>query len=188
MKISKKLQERIDRAVKEKIDIVPYNPSWPKKFQEEKDFLLAKFPQIIRRVEHFGSTAVPGLASKPIVDMLIEILSHKAVVENILPILTSLGYDYFYRPELDELKPPYYDWFIKRNSNGKRTHHLHMVKKGSKLWERLKFRDYLRAHPEATKEYGDLKSELSNKYPNDREAYTKAKTAFISEVMRKTKS
>lgn len=185
MRISKGLQKRIEKAVSEKIDIVPYDPIWTKRFKEEKQLLLSKFPHVIKRVEHFGSTAVPNLASKPIVDMLIEITSHKDVKENIIPVLTSLGYDYFYRPEFD--KPPMYDWFIKRDKKGRRTHHLHMVTKNSKLWERLLFINYLRTHPKSSKAYGDLKSELSKKYPNNREAYTKAKTDFILSIMHKVK-
>lgn len=185
IKIGKSLQKRIEKAVSEKIDVVRYNPNWIKLFEKEKRFLLSRFPHVIKRVEHFGSTAVPGLASKPVVDMLIEVTSHKDVLENIVPTLTLAGYDYFYRPEFD--KPPMYDWFIKRDKRGNRTHHLHMVKKNSKLWERLLFRDYLRSHPDVASQYGNLKSELSKKFPNDRESYTKAKTDFVLSIMEKAK-
>ena len=64
MKIDKALQQRIQKAVSEKIDIVPYDPNWPKLFKEEETFLKNKFPRIIKRIEHFGSTAVPGLSAK----------------------------------------------------------------------------------------------------------------------------
>ena len=185
MKISKALQKRIEKAVSEKIDLVYYDPGWISRFADEKKFLLSKFPDVIKRVEHFGSTAVPNLASKPIVDMLIEVTSHKDVKEKNIPVLTTLGYDYFFRPEFD--KPPMYDWFIKRDKKGIRPHHLHMVKKNSKLWERLLFRDYLRKHPAPAEEYGNLKTELSKKFPNDREAYTTAKTDFISSTTKKAK-
>ncbi|MBI4091809.1 MAG: GrpB family protein [Candidatus Levybacteria bacterium] len=185
MKISKALKKRIEKAVSEKIDVIPYDPIWTKRFEKEKEFLLRKFPNVVKRVEHFGSTAVPNLASKSIVDMLIEVTSHRDVIQQIIPVLTSLGYDYFYRPEFD--KPPMYDWFIKRDSKGNRTHHLHMVSKNSKLWGRLLFRDYLRDHPNVAAEYGNLKADLSKKLPNDREAYTKAKTDFVMSIMGKTK-
>lgn len=186
MKISNALQRRIEKAVSEKVDIVPYNSSWTKRFKEEKRFLLEKFPNVVKRIVHFGSTAVPNLASKPIIDMLIEVTSHKDVREHIVPVLTSLGYDYFYRPEFD--KPPMYDWFIKRDKKGRRTHHLHMVKKSSKLWERLLFRDYLINHPNVARKYGNLKVEISKKFPNDRRTYTKAKTNFIVSATEKAKA
>ena len=104
MKISKKLQEKIDRVVKEDVDIVPYDPAWATKFEKESAFLKKKFPKIIKRIEHFGSTSIPGLSAKPVVDMLIEITNYGDVKKEIVPVLESLGYDYFWRPEID--KPP----------------------------------------------------------------------------------
>lgn len=185
MKIGKDLQKRIDKVVKEKIDIVSYNPRWTRSFSDEARFLQNKFPKIIKRIEHFGSTAVPNLSAKPIVDMLIEVTSLKEVKKKIVPALIALGYDYFWRPEID--KPPMYAWFIKRDKEGNRTHHLHMVEKDSKLWERLYFRDYLREHPETAREYQKLKTHLVTQYPNDREKYTKEKTEFIVTVTKKAK-
>jgi GrpB-like predicted nucleotidyltransferase (UPF0157 family) len=185
MKTSKALQQRIQKAVSEKVDIVSYDPIWLKLFKDEEEFLNTNFPEIIKRIEHFGSTAIPGISAKPIVDMLIEVTSLKETKKFIVPVLKSLGYDYFWRPEID--KPPMYAWFIKRNSAGNRTHHLHMVEANSKLWERLYFRDYLREHQEAAEQYETIKTELSQKFPNDREAYTKAKTEFISSVTEKAK-
>ena len=185
MKISKTLQRRIQQAVSEKIDIVSYDPGWPKSFDEEKRFLKNKFPKIIKHIEHFGSTAVPGLSAKPVIDILIEVTSFKDVKKSIVPYLESLGYDYFWRPEID--KPPMYPWFIKRNKQGERTHHLHMVRKNSKLWDRILFRDYLREFPNEAEKYGRLKTAISKKYPTDREAYTKAKTEFVVFATEKAK-
>lgn len=185
MKISEALQQRIRKAVSETINIVPYDPNWPKVFDTEATFLKNKFSKIVKRIEHFGSTAVPGLSAKPIVDMLIEITSFKDVKKNIVPYLESLGYDYFWRPEID--KPPMYAWFIKRNKQGERTHHLHMVRKDSKLWDRLFFRDYLREFPKESEKYGRIKIDISKKYPSDREAYTKSKTKLVVSVTEKAK-
>jgi len=185
MKVSKASQQRIQKAVSEKIDIVPYDPNWPKLFKDEEKFLKNTFPEIIKRIEHFGSTAIPGLAAKPIVDMLIEVTSFKDAKKQIVPVLESLGYDYFWRPEFD--KPPMYIWFIKRNSIGNRTHHLHMVEADSKLWDRLYFRDYLVKNQKVAEQYGKLKIKLSNKFANDRVAYTKAKTEFIVSITEKAK-
>ena len=185
MKISKALQKRIDKVVKEKIDIVPYDPSWNDKFEEEAKFLKNKFPKIIKRVEHFGSTAVPHISAKPVVDMLVEVTSLKEAKKKIVPTLKSLGYDYFWRPEID--KPPMYAWFIKRDYKGKRTHHIHMVEASSKLWDRLFFRDYLRTHSKEAKQYERLKTKLALEHPSDREAYTKSKTDFVVSVTEKAK-
>lgn len=185
MRIGKALQKRIDKVVKEKIDIVSYDPGWTSRFSTEARFLQNKFPKIIKRIEHFGSTAVPNLSAKPIVDMLIEVTSLKDVKKKIVPLLVAFGYDYFWRPEID--KPPMYAWFIKRDKNGNRTHHLHMVEKDSKLWERLYFRDYLRKYSDTAREYQNLKTHLATKYSNDREKYTKAKTDFIVSVTKKAK-
>lgn len=185
MKINDDLKQRIQKAVSEKIDIVPYDPNWIKAFEEEANVLQKNFPEIIRKIEHFGSTAIPGLSSKPIVDMLVEVSSLKEVKKTIVPALAKAGYDYFWRPEID--KPPMYAWFIKRNKKGERTHHIHMVEKDSKLWERLFFRDYLRKHPEEVKKYEQLKKTLSKLHPNDREAYTKGKTDFVVSVTKKAK-
>jgi len=185
MRTSRALQDKINRVVKEEISIVAYNPNWNIMFRNEAEFLKKKFPDIIKRVEHFGSTAVPGLSAKPVVDLLVEVTNFKDVKKEIVPVLENLGYDYFWRPEID--KPPYYAWFIKRDRKGIRTHHIHMVKEDSKLWDRLYFRDYLRERPEIVAEYQKLKIEASKKYSNDREAYTKSKTNFITKVTEEAK-
>lgn len=185
MKINKALERRIQKAVSETIEIVPYDPAWPKLFKQEANFLKSMFPKIIKQIEHFGSTAVPGLASKPIVDMLVEVSSLNQTKKIIVPKLKSLGYDYFWRPEID--KPPMYAWFIKRDSSGVRTHHIHMVEAKSNLWDRIYFRDFLRKNKKEAKFYEKLKLELAKKYPNDREKYTKAKTKFIVNLTKKAK-
>lgn len=177
--MNKTLKERIEKLVKEKIAIVAYNIDWPRFFEEEKSNLERILPkEIIRRIEHFGSTAIPGISSKPIIDMLVEVSSLDETKKKIVPILEKKGYEYYWRPTIGN-KPPYYAWFIKRDTRGNRTHHIHMVERNSKLWDRLYFRDYLRKFPDKAKEYSFLKVKLSKKYPNDRIAYTKSKTKFI---------
>ena len=133
---------------------------------------------LIRRIEHFGSTAIPGLAAKPIIDILVEVSSLAETQKQIVPLLESEGYDYFWRTDTE----PAYAWFIKRDAEGKRTHHIHMVEADSKLWERLYFRDYLRKFPAEAKSYEELKQSLSEKYPNDRIAYTEGKAEFVVSV------
>ena len=177
------LQEKIQRVVQEDVDIVPYDPRWPELFEEEKNHLLSCLPsELIKRIEHFGSTAVPGLTAKPIADMLVEVTSLEETRERIVPLLEAQGYDYFWRPTWGDDTPPFYAWFIKRDSHGNRTHHIHMVEHEFEHWDRLLFRDYLIEHADVAKEYGDLKMRLAADHADDRAAYTKAKTEFILKV------
>ena len=135
--------------------------------------------KIIKRIEHFGSTAIPNLSAKPIVDILVEVTSLEETKKVIVPILIGQGYDYFWRPTHGDDGIPFYAWFIKRDANGNRTHHIHMVEKEFEHWNRLLFRDYLIEHPYLVKEYQELKLDLAKKFPNDRVSYTNAKTEFI---------
>lgn len=183
----KSLEERVRLAVSEEIEMVPYALEWPGIFEKEKDFLLRLFPEGIRRVEHVGSTAVPGLVAKPVVDMLVEVFSLKETKERIVPLLESRGYDYFWRPTLGEETPPFYAWFIKRDQAGKRTHHIHMVEKDFPQWDMLYFRDYLIRFPEKAKEYGELKKTQAEKFRKDRVAYTQGKTGFIVKTTEEAK-
>jgi GrpB-like predicted nucleotidyltransferase (UPF0157 family) len=177
------LEESIKRVVQEDVTISQYNPDWPQMFEQEKEHLLSCLPnELIKRIEHFGSTAVPNLSAKPIIDMLVEVTSLEETKQKIVPILESQGYDYFWRPTFGDDTPPFYAWFIKRDSKGNRTHHIHMVENDFEHWERLLFRDYLIKHPDVTQEYQDLKLRLSNDYPNDRIAYTNGKTEFIVRI------
>ena len=179
------LEERIDRVTREDVAVVPYDPLWPELFRLEKEHLLSCLPaDLVRRVEHFGSTAVPGLAAKPVIDMLVEVADLDRTKVEIVPVLEAEGYDYFWRPTHGEDGAPFYAWFIKRDpASGARTHHIHMVEGGFvEHWDRLLFRDYLLAHPEVAGEYQELKLRLATAYPNDRVAYTEGKTEFVVRV------
>jgi GrpB-like predicted nucleotidyltransferase (UPF0157 family) len=181
-------EEKIKRVLKDEVAVTPYDPRWPRWFEEEKKHLLACLPgDLVKRVEHFGSTAVPGLAAKPIVDILVEVSSLEETKRRIVPILEAQGYDYFWRPTWGDDTPPFYAWFIKRDSGGNRTHHIHMVEGHFEHWDRLLFRDYLIEHPETAREYAALKLALSETHRNDRVAYTKAKNDFVARVTEKAK-
>jgi GrpB-like predicted nucleotidyltransferase (UPF0157 family) len=122
------LEERIKRVVQEDVAIVAYNPAWPGMFEQEKHHLLRSLPaELIRRIEHFGSTAIPNMAAKLVVDILVEIKSLEETKSRIVPILKNQAYDCFWRPTSGDDIPPFYAWFIKRDSQGRRTHHIHMV-------------------------------------------------------------
>lgn len=183
-------EERIQRLVREEVSIVPYDPTWPESFRREKEHLLSCLPNdLIRRIEHFGSTAVPGLAAKPIVDMLVEVTDLEATRNRIAPLLESQAYEYLWRPTHGEDGPPFYAWFIKRDPRtGDRTHHIHMVEGDfTDHWDRLLFRDYLIGRPEVAREYEALKIRLAGATPRDRVAYTEGKTEFIVRVTERAK-
>ncbi len=182
------LEERIRRVVQEDVALVSYDPNWPLFFQEEKEHLLACLPHgLVGRIEHFGSTAVPGLAAKPIIDMLVEVTSLEKAKLSIVPLLEAQGYEYFWRPTWGDDISPFYAWFIKRDSAGRRTHNIHMVERHFEHWDRLLFRDFLRKHPLTAREYQRLKMHLAAEYPKDRVAYTRGKTDFILMVMEQAK-
>ncbi len=182
--MKKSLEQRIEEAIREEISIAPYNPEWPNLFEQEASFLRGNLPgSLIIKIEHFGSTAVPGLAAKPVIDTLVQVSSLEETRKQIVPLLESESYDYFWRTD----HVPAYAWFIKRNSDGRRTHHLHVVEADSKLSDRLYFRDYLREFPQEAKRYEELKQHLSERHPNDRIAYTEGKTGYVVSVTERAK-
>jgi GrpB-like predicted nucleotidyltransferase (UPF0157 family) len=179
------LQQRIQRLTREDVAVVPYDPRWPELFRLEKAHLLSCLPaDLVRRIEHFGSTAVPGLAAKPVIDMLVEVADLDKTKVRIAPVLEAQGYDYLWRPTRGDDGPPFYAWFVKRDpASGARTHHIHLVEAAfHEHWVRLLFRDYLIAHPQVAREYQELKFRLASTYPNDRAAYTEGKTEFVARI------
>ena len=182
--LNRSLEQRIEEAIREDVSITAYDPRWPNLFDSEAAFLRRRLPKsVVIRIEHFGSTAVPGLAAKPVIDMLVQVSSLEETQEQVVPILQAEGYDYFWRTDVS----PAYHWFIKRDSEGKRSHHLHMVEADSKLWERLYFRDFLRDFPEEANRYAELKKFLAEKHPNDRIAYTAGKAEFVISITERAK-
>ena len=183
-------EQRIQRVTREEIAIAPYDTEWPELFRQEKEHLLSCLPNdLIARVEHFGSTAVPGLAAKPIVDMLVEVTDLEATKGRIAPVLEAQGYDYFWRPTHGDAGPSFYAWFIKRHpQSGVRMYHIHMVEGDfHDHWDRLLFRDYLREHSEVAKQYERMKLRLASVSPQDRVSYTRGKTDFIVKVTEQAK-
>jgi GrpB-like predicted nucleotidyltransferase (UPF0157 family) len=158
------------------VEIVPYDPSWPGLFDEERTTLLqALGAWLAGPIEHIGSTAIPGLAAKPVIDIMAGVGSLEAS-RPALPVLAALGYCYSpYRTDIEH-------WFCKP-SFAFRTHHLHLMSFGGPDWiGTIAFRDYLRAHPPIAAEYGSLKKDLASKFRLDREAYTQAKGPFVTRI------
>ncbi|MDD3877474.1 MAG: GrpB family protein [Bacteroidales bacterium] len=171
------------------VEIVPYNPAWVDVFEKEKQLLTATLSsEIALLVEHFGSTAVPGLASKPIIDILLEVPPMSESQNQLfLSRMKSIGYVMFTRV-FDRLS---HIMFAKGyNTSGEHIQifHLHAGQKDDSLWDRLYFRDYLIAHPETMKEYELLKLQLAGKYKFDRDNYSYSKTEYIINITKKAKS
>jgi GrpB-like predicted nucleotidyltransferase (UPF0157 family) len=157
----------------EPIRIVAYDPGWPARFAEEQMALqVAIGPWVRGGIHHVGSTAVPGLDAKPIIDILVGVGDLDESRACFAPLA---GLDYLYAPYLSEVM----HWFCKPDP-ARRSHHLHLVPTGSKRYrDELAFRDRLRADPEAAEEYAALKHSLAGKFRNDREAYTETKAELI---------
>ena len=167
----------------DEIEIVDYDPRWPTLFDEEARRLRTVLdPTAIEGIEHFGSTAIPGLSAKPILDILIAVRSLAEARATFVEALKTLDYVYWAdNPKKDRM------FFVKGMPpfGSGRTHHVHVTEPNGELWQRLAFRDYLRAHPEEAGTYERLKRRLAAEHPSDREAYTDAKSAYVEAVMRK---
>ena len=164
--------------------IVDYDPQWPTLYEEERDRILAVVGDLVVAIEHVGSTAVPGLGGKPIIDIMPWVRS-LADAERCIEPLEGIGYEYV--PEYNDLLPER-RYFHKGPPQG-RTHHLHMVEQTGEFWDRhLLFRDWLRTHPQDAQEYYRLKKELAARFGRDREGFTDAKTPFIESIVARARS
>lgn len=157
------------------IVVVPYDPAWPHRFEPERAALASIFPPPLASIEHIGSTAVPGLGAKSVIDIMLGVGELSLVDERITKI-EDLGYEYV--PEYEE-KLPGRRYFRKPRVRP-RSHHLHAVPRGGEFWSRhLRFRDILRGNPDVAREYFALKRRLARRHGDDRIAYTEAKSQFI---------
>lgn len=164
----------------ESVEIVEANPMWDLLAQEEirqLRYLLQQFN--IHRFEHIGSTSIPGLPAKPIIDLMAEVQSWDDM-DLIANQLKPAGWNYV-PPELDGRE---YRRFWVRVQDGKRAVHLHLMRPEELRWDRqIQFRDVLRQRPDLVEVYAALKVKLADENKDDREAYTTAKTEFILKVL-----
>lgn len=159
------------------VKLTAYTADWARRFATEKRRLERYLPSRGLLIEHIGSTAVPGLDAKPIIDIAVSVPSLTR-----LPSLTDalVRARYAYKGEYGLAGRHF---FVRGNPV---THHLHLVVKDSEHWTRwLTFRDYLRAFPEEALAYNAFKLKLAHRFANNRDAYTKAKTPFIAALLRK---
>lgn len=160
------------------VHLAPADPAWAAAFAAERVRLVAALGGLPVALEHMGSTAVPGLPAKPILD----VMAGRPAAGALHPYVVALeAAGYRYRGESGI---PGRDYFVRDDAAGRRTHHLHLVEHGGALWRsHLAFRDYLRGAPARAAAYAVLKRDLAARYPTDRAAYTDGKAAFIAETL-----
>jgi GrpB-like predicted nucleotidyltransferase (UPF0157 family) len=155
------------------VELVPHNPEWSQQASEEAQRILAGLSFPIVGIYHIGSTSIPGIKAKPILDFVMEV-EDLDVVTTAIEEFTALGYD-----SKGEYGIPGRQFFT-RDTDGERSHHLHVFQTGHPDIERhTVFRDFLRANPRAAREYEKLKEELAKRFPKQSGSYTEAKSDFI---------
>lgn len=162
-----------------KVKVVPYRPEWSELYERECEALRAALGGAMAGIEHIGSTAIPGMPSKPILDIMV-IVCGTAKVGQLVDGLR--GIDYHYEP--DEPVPERH-FFVKPPLDVPyRTHHLSLTTAGSSFWRNnLAFREYMLHHTDEAARYGALKTELATRNPDDRAAYTTAKQPYIKRIL-----
>ena len=158
-----------------------HRAEWTKFYEQEKDTIISALgTKNISRINHIGSTSVPGLIAKPTIDILLEIPTD-ADIPSLTAALISAGYICNTQPNNPAPHLMFMKGYTPQGFRGQAVH-LHVRFPGD--WDELYFRDYLRSHPKTAKSYGKLKQNLQLRYEHDRDAYTEAKTDFIQEATR----
>ncbi len=161
------------------VRIVPHQPAWASLFEEEKARIETAVGPHILDIQHVGSTAIPGIPAKPIIDIGVAVRDFEEAAVCIAPIV-QLGYTY-----RGENGIPRRHYFRKGDDIQPRTHHIHINEIDGPDWKnQVDFRDYLRQHPETAAQYAQLKTSLAQRHPTDRLAYLYGKAAFIENVLR----
>lgn len=164
----------------EPIEIVEYDADWPASYEAAAEELRHALEHWLMAIEHVGSTAVPGLAAKPVIDIQAGVtsLDHSAAI---VAAVEALGYEYVPEYEADL---PNRRYFRRLSSLGQRTHQIHLIERSDREWwdRHLAFRDWLRSHPLDRDRYAELKRRLAIEFRHDRVGYTDAKGAFVREI------
>jgi GrpB-like predicted nucleotidyltransferase (UPF0157 family) len=168
----------------EAVHLSAYDPRWPGRaagYADELRPVLA--PWLLGLIEHVGSTAIPGIVAKPVIDLMAQVTDIDAVAGQAGGTLGSMNWRYV-PPQFDGR--PWRRFFVKVSPDGQhRLSHLHVMAAGADRWDQqLRFRDALRASPALRDEYAAVKSRLASTYADDRERYTEEKAAFVTRVMR----
>lgn len=156
--------------------VAPHDPDWKRQYAHEAESITGALTSISVRLQHIGSTAIPNIDAKPIIDILMEV-DDLGALDSLSPAIERLGYEV-----MGEFGIPERRYFRKNDAAGTRTHQIHAFQTGSPGAVRhLVFRDYMIAHPEAALAYSTLKQSLARQHPDDFEAYMDGKDAFIKE-------
>ncbi len=163
-----------------KIEVVPHNPRWRDAFESEAKQVAVALGENAVAIHHIGSTAIPDIYAKPIIDVLVEV-SDLTEVEAQSSAMQSLGYEV-----MGEFGISGRRYFRKNNQEGIRTHHIHVFEAGSaQVIRHLAFRDYLIAHPEEAQSYSELKRKLAEEHSQSADGYIDGKDGFIKEIDRR---
>ena len=166
------------------IVVSDYDPNWPNVFEQEHTMIKDALGSFVLAIEHMGSTAVPGLPSKPIIDLLVGVPSLEEAKDRCIKPVEALGYIYMreYRSWLPG------ELFFRKGPPGPWTHHVHLMEPSNPRWEaHLVFRDYLRTHPEAARAYADMKRSLASSSKDNIEAYRNGKNLFVEDITAKAR-
>lgn len=162
----------------DEVVITAYNSEWPSAFLKE----VLRMTEVLDMdsivdIQHFGSTSIPGLAAKPVIDIMVGFRQMEAAYRS-LPVWAPLGYNYE-----EEISVPGGRLFLRKHPW---THHLHLVEYGSEHWcKPILFRDYLRLHPEERAAYEELKRRNAERFKTERSLYTAAKSNYVTSVLSK---
>jgi GrpB-like predicted nucleotidyltransferase (UPF0157 family) len=171
--------DAIWRDITSEVTIAPYDPAWPQLYEQEREKIVGILGHRVAEIHHVGSTAVPGLPAKPVIDVMIAVRQLAAAVDCIGP-LSDLGYAFIDYPQNTERR------FFRKGQP--RTHHVHIVEMGSaELRDHLIFRDALRTNADWRDQYAVLKIALADRHRNDRAQYSASKTEFVQRVLSFTK-
>ena len=166
------------------IRLVAYDPQWPSRYETEAAAIRAAFGNLARRIDHVGSTSVPGLEAKPVIDIQVSVASLETL-EPFTPIMQARGYVHLRDPDpaFERVYP-----FFHKPHDWPHSHHVHLCESGSEWeWRHLAFRDHLRTHPTAREEYVALKRRLAALHGGanrgERQAYADAKSEFVQRIL-----
>lgn len=164
----------------DKVFLLDYDPRWPDLYEEERAKIAGTLADLVVDIHHIGSTSVPGLAAKPVIDILVGV-KHLDLTSTHMAEMTAVGYEY--RGDAGISGRLFFRKGIPR------THHVHVVRYGDEIWDNhLLFRDYLQAHPGEARRYAELKRQLASSYKYDRARYTESKSPFITSVLSRARA
>lgn len=171
---------KVSKTDKRRLGVVSYNPKWKEMYKEESEKIKNVLSDIVIDIHHIGSTAIPGIKAKPVIDILVEVKDIEGVDQYNYK-MRELGYEV-----MGEYGIPKRRFF--RKGENKRTHHIHIFQVGNEeIGRHINFKEYLIACPDKAREYSKLKEKLVNKYTYDVKNYTNGKSDFIKEIDRKVK-